>query len=149
SAEAAALAVPGVAKSGGASASGGIGGMVLATSHGFHGAYLGSRHSLSAMAIAGGGLSMESGYHFSSAPHAADLHHPAVIGRQAGERTVKRLNPRKVPTKKVPVVFDPRVAGGLVGHLAGAVNGSAVARKTSFLRDKLGEQLFASGIRIV
>jgi PmbA protein len=54
-----------------------------------------------------------------------------------------------VPTKKVPVVFDPRVAGGLVGHLAGAVNGNAVARKTSFVRDKLGEQLLASGIRIV
>jgi PmbA protein len=149
SAEAAALAVPGVAKSGGASASGGIGGMVLVTSHGFHGAYLGSRHSVSATAIAGDGLSMERDYDFSSALHAADLDDPAVIGRHAGERTVKRLNPRKVPTKKMPVVFDPRVAGGLVGHLAGAVNGSAVARKTSFLRDKLGEQLFAPGIRIV
>ena len=54
-----------------------------------------------------------------------------------------RLNPRKVSTRKVPVVFDPRVAGSLVGHLASAINGSAIARKTSFLKDKLGEQLFA------
>jgi len=148
-AEAAALAVPGVTKSDGASASAGIAGIVLVTSHGFHGAYLGSRHSLSTMAIAGDGLKMERDYEFASVLHAADLGDAAKIGRVAGERTVKRLNPRKVATKKVPVVFDPRVAGGLVGHLAGAINGSAVARKTSFLKDRLGEQLFAPGIRIV
>src|SRR5262249_13946654 len=148
-AEAAALAVPGVAKSGGASASAGIAGIVLATSHGFRGAYLGSRHGVSAMAIAGEGLGMERDYEFASALHAADLDDAANVGRVAGERTVKRLNPRKVATKKVPVVFDPRVAGGLIGHLAGAINGSAVARKTSFLKDRLGDRLFASGIRIV
>jgi PmbA protein len=148
-AEAAGLAVPGVAKSGGASASAGIGGMVLVTSDGFHGAYLGSRHSVSMMAIAGEGLGMERDYDFASALHAADLEEAEVVGRTAGERTVKRVNPRKVATRKVPVVFDPRVAGGLVGHLAGAINGSAIARKTSFLKDKLGEQLFAPGIRIV
>jgi PmbA protein len=101
------------------------------------------------MAIAGEGLGMERDYDFSSALHAADLDKAEAVGRKAGERTVKRVNPRKVATRKVPVVFDPRVAGGLVGHLAGAINGSAIARKTSFLKDKLGEQLFASGIRIV
>jgi PmbA protein len=148
-AEAAGLAVPGVAKSGGASASAGIGGMVLVTSHGFRGAYLGSRHSVSMMAIAGEGLGMERDYDFSSALHAADLEQAEAVGRKAGERTVKRINPRKVETRKVPVVFDPRVAGGLIGHLAGAINGAAIARKTSFLRDKMGEQLFAPGIRIV
>jgi len=148
-AEAAALAVPGVAKSAGASASAGIGGMVLVTSHGFHGAYLGSRHSLSMMAIAGEGLAMERDYDFSSALHAGDLEDAAKVGRQAGERSVRRLNPRKVATKKVPVVFDPRVAGGLIGHLASAVNGSTIARKTSFLQDRLGEQLFGNGIRVV
>jgi PmbA protein len=148
-AEAAGLAVPGVAKSGGASASAGIGGMVLVTSHGFHGAYLGSRHSVSMMAIAGEGLGMERDYDFSSALHAADLDAAEAVGRKAGERTVKRVNPRKVDTRKVPVVFDPRVAGGLIGHLAGAINGAAIARKTSFLKDKLGAQVFASGIRIV
>jgi PmbA protein len=148
-AEGAALAVPGVVKSGGASASTGIGGMVLVTSHGFHGAYLASRHGVSAMAIAGEGLEMERDYDFASALHAADLDDATAVGTRAGERTVKRLNPRKVETRKVPIVFDPRVAGGLVNHLAGAVNGSAVARKTSFLKDKLGEQVFARGIRIV
>lgn len=148
-AEQAALGIRGVSKSGGASAAAGIGGMVLATSHGFHGAYLGSSYSLSMTAIAGEGTGMERDYDFSSAPHASDLLPPDAIGRSAGERAVARLNPRKVPTRKVPVVFDPRVAGTLVSHLAGAVNGAAVARKTSFLKDKMGQQIFASGIRIV
>jgi len=122
---------------------------VLVTSHGFHSAYLGSRHSVSSVAIAGEGLKMERDYEFSSALHAADLDDAASVGRVAGERTVKRLNPRKVASRKVPIVFDPRVSGRLVGHLAGAINGSTIARKTSFLMDKLGEQLFAPGIRIV
>src|SRR5262245_40380821 len=149
SAEAAGLAVKGVTKSEGASASAGIGGMVLATSHGFRGAYLTSRHGISMSAIAGEGTAMERDYDFSSTLHAADLDPSERIGRSAGERAVARLNPRKVATKRVPVVFDRRIAGGLVGHLAGAINGSAVARKTSFLRDKLGERLFKPGIRII
>jgi len=148
-AEASALAIPGVTKSGGASASAGIGGIVLLTSHGFNGAYLGSRHNVSAMAIAGEGLGMERDYDFASALHAGDLDDAATVGRRAGERAVKRLNPRKVETRKVPIVFDPRVAGGLIGHLSGAINGSAIARKTSFLKDRMGEQVFAPGIRIV
>ena len=148
-AEAAALAVKGVAKSGGASASAGIGGMVLVTSTGFNGAYLASRHGVVMTAIAGEGTGMERDYDYSSALHASDLDSPEKIGRSAGERAVERLNPRKVTTRKVPVVFDPRVAGTLVGHLAGAANGASVARKTSFLRDKMGEKLFADGIRII
>jgi PmbA protein len=148
-AERAALAVKGVSKSGGASASFGIGGMVLVTSGGFSGAYLTSRHSLSAMAIAGEGTGMERDYEFSSALHAADLDAPDHVGRVAGERTAKRANPRKVATKRAPVIFDPRVAGTLVGHLASAANGASIARKASFLKDKMGETLFASGIRIV
>lgn len=148
-AEAAGLAVKGVAKSGGASASAGIGGMVLVTSHGFRGAYLGSRHGVSMTAIAGEGTGMERDYDYSSALHAADLERPEKIGRSAGERAIERLNPRKVSTRKVPVVFDPRVAGSLVGHLASAVNGASIARKTSFLKDKMGAKLFADGIRII
>lgn len=148
-AEAAALCIRGVSKSGGASASAGIGGMVLVTSNGFSGAYLGSRHGVSMQAIAGEGTSMEQDYDFSSAIHAADIMPPDEIGRSAGERAVRRLNPRKVPTKRVPVVFDPRVAGSLIGHLASAINGSAVARKTSFLKDRLGDRLFAPGISII
>ncbi len=148
-AEEAGLAVKSVTKSGGASASAGIGGMVLVTSHGFCGAYLGSRHGVSMTAIAGEGTAMERDYDYSSVLHAADLESAAKVGRMAGERAVERLNPRKVDSKRLPVVFDRRVAGSLVGHLASAINGSAIARKTSFLKDKLGERLFAPGIRII
>jgi PmbA protein len=148
-AERAALDVKGVAKSGGASASAGIGGVVLATSHGFRGAYVSSRHAISAMAIAGEGTGMERDYDFTSALHAADLEAAEQIGRNAGERAIRRLNPRKVETRRVPIVFDPRIAGSLVGHLASAINGASIARKTSFLKDRMGERLFRPGIRIV
>ncbi|MGZ5865036.1 MAG: TldD/PmbA family protein [Xanthobacteraceae bacterium] len=148
-AEAAGLAVKRVTKSGGASASAGIGGMVLVTSTGFSHAYLGSQHGVSMTAIAGEGTGMERDYDYSSAIHASDLEAPEKIGRTAGERAVKRLNPRKVTTRKVPVVYDPRVAGSLIGHLSSAINGAAIARGTSFLKDKLGEKLFADGITIV
>jgi PmbA protein len=142
-AERAATAIKGVTKSGGASASAGIGGMVLVTSGGFRGAYLGSRHGVSIEAIAGEGTGMERDYDFSSARHGADLEAAEKIGRSAGERAVKRLNPRKVSTRRVPVVYDQRVASSLVGHLSSAINGSALARKTSFLQNALGERIFA------
>jgi PmbA protein len=148
-AEAAAFGVAGVTKSGGASASAGIGGMVLVTSHGFRGATIGSRHSTSMSAIAGKGTAMEQDYDYSSVIHADDLDSAEQIGRTAGERAVKRLNPRKVDTRRVPVVFDPRISGSLIGHLASAANGGAVARKTSFLREKLGERIFHNGIAII
>jgi PmbA protein len=148
-AEGAGLAVAGVTKSGGASASAGIGGMVLVTSGGFRGAYLNSGQSVSMTAIAGEGTAMERDYDYSSALHGADLDPAEKVGRSAGERTVERLNPRKVETKRVPVVFDRRVAGSLVSHLASAINGAAVARKTSFLKDKLGERLFRPGIDVL
>lgn len=148
-AEAAGRKVAGVTKSGGASAGAGINGVVLVTSGGFHGAYLGSHHGLSMTAISGRGTGMERDYEFSSALHASDLDDAAAVGRKAGERAARRVNPRKVPTGRVPVVFEPRVAGSLVGHLASAVNGTAIARRTSFLKDKLGHRLFRPGIRIV
>jgi PmbA protein len=148
-AERAGLAVKGVTKSGGASASAGIGGMVLVTSHGFRGAYLSSGQSVSMTAIAGEGTAMERDYDYSSTLHGADLDPPEKVGRTAGERTVERLNPRKVKSKRVPVVFDRRVAGSLVSHLASAINGAAVARKTSFLKDRLGQRLFRTGIHVL
>jgi PmbA protein len=148
-AEEAALRVKGVTKSGGASASAGIGGMVLVTSDGFSGAYIGSHHGVSMTAIAGEGTAMERDYDYSSAPHAADLASPDQIGRSAGERAIARLNPRKVQTRAVPVVYEARTAGTLIGHLSSAINGASVARGTSFLKDKLGERLFRDGIRIV
>ncbi len=148
-AERAAITVKGVTKSGGASASAGIGGMVLVTSGGFRGAYLGSRHGISIEAIAGEGTGMERDYDFSSARHGADLEAAEKIGRSAGERAVKRLNPRKVTTRRVPVVYDHRVASSLIGHLSSAINGSALARKTSFLQNAMGERIFADGITII
>ena len=148
-AEAAGMAVKGVTRSEGASASASIGGMVLATSGGFHGAYLASRSGVSMSAIAGEGTAMETDYDFTSALHSADLESPDKVGRTAGERAVARLNPRKVETTKVPIVFDKRVSSSLIGHLASAINGSSVARKTSFLKDKRGEQLFRKGIRVI
>lgn len=148
-AEAAGLDVQGVTKSGGASASAGIGGMVLVTSHGFSGAYLASRYGISMTAIAGEGTAMERDYDYSSTLHAADLDKPEKVGKTAGQRAVERLNPLKAATGKVPVVFDRRVAGSLVGSLANAVNGAAIARKTSFLMEKLGQPVFAKSIRII
>jgi PmbA protein len=148
-AEAAGLAVKGVSKSGGASASAGIGGMVLVTSTGFEGSYLRSSHGIAMTAISGEGTGMERDYDYTSALHASDLASPASVGAKAGERAVARTNPRKVETCKVPVVYDPRVSNSLVGHLVGAVNGASIARKTSFLKDKLGQQLFADNIRII
>ncbi|MFL6824615.1 MAG: TldD/PmbA family protein [Xanthobacteraceae bacterium] len=148
-AETAALTVKGVTTSAGASASAGIGGMVLVTSHGFTGAYLSSGQSVSMTAIAGEGTAMERDYDYSSTVHGADLESPQKVGRSAGERAVERLNPRKVQSKRVPVVFDRRIAGSLIGHLANAINGSAIARKTSFLKEKLGQRLFRPGIRVI
>jgi PmbA protein len=147
--EAAALGVEGVSNSAGAGASAGMGGMVLVTSHGFSGSYMASRFSRSVGVIAGEGTRMERDHDFDSRLYFAELDAPEAIGRRAGERVVKRINPRQVPTDKdVTVVFDPRVARGFVGHIAGAINGASVARKTSFLRDRMGEQVLKAGLNI-
>jgi len=148
-AERAGLSVKGVSKSGGASASAGIGGMVLITSDGFHGSYIASRRGLSMMAIAGEGTGMERDYDYTSALHDSDLESPEQIGRNAGERAIRRINPRKVKTQQVPVIFEPRIASSLIGHLASAANGAAIARKASFLKDRLGQQIFASNINVI
>lgn len=146
--EDAALSVDGITNSGGGGASAGSGGLVLATSDGFIGDYVASRFSRSVSVIAGEGTGMERDYEFSSRGHYADLEHPAAIGRKAGERAVRRLGGRKAETGPVTVIFDPRVARGLAGHLASAINGASVARKTSFLRDMMGKQIAASDITV-
>ncbi|MEO9337343.1 TldD/PmbA family protein [Mesorhizobium sp. SB112] len=147
-AEEAALAVSGVTNSGGSGASAGLGGLVLATSEGFVGQYVGSRFSRSTSVIAGEGTGMERDYEFSSRIHFADLDAPEIIGRKAGERAVRRLNARKAATGPITVVFDPRVARGIAGHLAGAINGASVARKTSFLREMMGKQVASAAITV-
>ena len=147
-AEGAALAVAGVTNSNGGSASATASTIALATSHGFAGAYRASGHSCSASVIAGEGAGMQRDYAWHSARHAEDLEAPAAIGRRAGERAVARLGNVKLAPGKLPVLFDPRVAGSLLGHFAAAITGSAIARKTSFLQDRLGEPVFAKGIAI-
>jgi PmbA protein len=92
---------------------------------------------------------MERDYDFASAIYAADLRDPASVGKTAGERAVKRLGARKMSTCCCPVVFDPRVARGFIGYLLGAISGPAIARGTSFLKDRLGERVFPEAITII
>ncbi|MCB1418428.1 MAG: TldD/PmbA family protein [Notoacmeibacter sp.] len=146
--EAAALDVAGVTNSGGAGVSAGYGGLVLATSHGFIGSYVASRFSRSVSVLAGEGTAMERDYDFSSALHHGDLRDAAEIGRQAGERAIARLGASRMKTGPVEVIFDPRVARGLAGSLAGAINGASVARKTSFLREMMGKQVAHGSISV-
>ena len=146
--EEAARSVEGVTNSEGAEASWSLSDVTLAASNGFSGSYKVSRYGVGVSVIAGEGTAMERDYEFSSTVHASDLDDPTEVGRAAGARAVKRLNPRKAPTSKVPVVYDPRISHGLIGHLASAINGSAIARGTSFLKDAMGTKVFVDGITI-
>lgn len=148
-AEAAARAVPGVTNSEGGSASAGRGVFALVTSHGFAGGYESTSRSLSASVIAGEGAGMQRDYAWRMAHHGADLPSPEEIGRLAGERAVRRLAPGRLASGPMPVVFDPRVGGSLVGHLLGAMSGAAIARGASFLLGREDEQLFDSGVTII
>jgi PmbA protein len=147
-AEDAALAVHGVTNSEGAEAGFGRTEAVLVTSAGFAGRQVRTSHSVSAAALAGTGTAMQRDYDSHSTVHLADLDDPVAIGRSAGERAVARLNPTRPNTAKIPVIYDPRVAGSLLGHLAGAINGAGVARGTSFLKDRLGQRIFRAGIEV-
>jgi PmbA protein len=148
-AEKAALAIPGITNSGGAGASASASIVALVTSGGFSGSYRSTGHGCSVSVIAGEGAGMQRDHAWHSAHHLDDLESAADIGRRAGERAVKRLNPTRPKPGKYPVLFDPRVSSTLLGHFCGAISGPAIARKTSFLQDKLGQAVFASGVTIV
>jgi PmbA protein len=148
-AEDAARAIKGVTNSEGAEASWGRTSQMLVTSNGFAGGYRRSGYTLSCSVLAGEGTGMERDYEWSSAIHFDDLMAASKVGRNAGRFAVERLNPKKAANARVPVIYDRRISSGLVGHLAGAINGRGVARGTSFLKDKMGQQIFAKGIRIV
>jgi PmbA protein len=147
-AEDAALAVKGITNSEGADAAWSRAAIALVMSNGFAGTYARSSHSLSCTALAGSGTAMERDYEWSSVVHLADLEDPATIGRKAAEKTLARLNPVRAKTARIPVVYDPRVSASLLGHLAGAINGAAVARGTSFLREFLGKPVLAKGLTV-
>ena len=144
--EEAARGIEGVTNSEGAGMSAGRSVIALATSHGFCRGYSTSGYSGSASVIAGTGSDMQRDYAQHSVRHYADLDPPEEIGRLAGERAVARLDPVKLPSGTIPVVFDPRVGSSLIGHLIAAMTGSAVARKTSFLVGREGDAIFRGGI---
>ena len=148
-AEDAARAVPGVTNSNGGGASFTRAVAALVTSHGFARGYEATGHSVSASVVAGEGGSMQRDYEYRTARHASDLREAEWIGAEAGRRTVARLNPGSMPSRKMPVVFEPRVGNGLLGHLLGAMSGAAAARKSTFLLGREGDRLFDSGIRVV
>jgi len=148
-AEAAALAVPGVAKIDAAGASWQRSAIHLAATNGFAGGYRRSSRSVHAVAISGEGLSMERDYAAEARVFAADMPTPEEIGRQAGERAAARSGATKPPTGAFPVLFDERVAGSVIAHLAQAVNGTSIARGSSWLKEALGEQVLPHGIDLI
>ena len=146
--EEAALAVNGVTNSAGSSASWGRTDIALVTSQDFAGTYARTRHSTSVCVLAGKDETMQRDYDYHGTVHLADLDNAAVLGRSAGEKAVARVNPVRPRTGRYPVVFHPRVANSFLGHFIGAINGSSIARGTSFLKEKLGQRLFAEGVTI-
>ena len=148
-AEDAARGVAGVTNTEGAETGWSRSEIAIAATNGLARNYSTSSHSLAASVLAGEGTAMERDYDYTSAVYYSDLEDPARIGRNAGERAVKRLNARKVKTQQVPVMYDPRVSGGLIRHYAGGINGSAITRGTSFLKNSMGKKIFSDGVNII
>ena len=148
-AEAAALDVQGISQVQSASAGYGARDIFLAGSNGFSGGYRRTDRGLSCVAIAGTGTAMERDYDGDSRIFQSDLRSASEIGRTAAERALLRLDARKPPTGAFPVLFDERIASSLIGHLLGAINGSAIARGASFLRHALGTQVLPQGMSLL
>ncbi len=148
-AEAAALAVEGVTNSSGSGANESATTVALATSTGFSGAYGATGRGCGVSVIAGNGAGMQRGSWSHSARHVDGLDPAGEIGRTAGINAVAKLNPVRPKSGPMPVLFDPRVSASLLSHFADAISGSSVARKASFLQDRLGERIFARGIAII
>ncbi len=147
-AEAAALSVPGISKSEQSSASYSQRRVWLAATNGFQGGYARTSHAVSAVAITGEGTGMERDWAAESRIHAGDMPTPESVGLLAGERTVARAGARKPKTGAYPVLYDERIAAGLIGHLLGAINGSSIARGSSWLRDALGQQVLPKSLSL-
>lgn len=147
-AEAAARAVEGVVNSDGATAGWSTAKWLIATSHGFVGAHQASGFSLGASAIAGDGQTMETGYEGRSVRWHGDLPGPEGIGTEAGRRAAARLGSRKIASTTAPVIFENRLAMSIISPMIGAIAGPAIARGSSFLKDKLGQPVFAPSVTI-
>ncbi len=139
----------GITNSEGASAGASKGLIATANSNGFGGSYQSSNFSLSVSVIAGTDATMERDYAYSSKRHFSDLQDPTAIGQEAADKALRRLGAVKPKTCQLPIIFDPRVSRTLLGHLAGAINGQAIARGTSFLKDHMGKQIFNDSISII
>ena len=147
--EEAGLGVKGVTKSLGCSMSFGTSGFILATSDGFSGSYQRSGFSIVGSFAAGSGTGMERDYEYDTAIYLKDLKDASGIGQIAGEKAVKRLNPRQIKSGSYPIIVDRRVSAGMLGSLSSAINASSVARKTSFLRDMMGKQITKDTVNII
>jgi PmbA protein len=147
--EAAALAVTGISQVQAARSGFSRRRVHLAATNGFSGGYARSDHGLACVAITGEGLGMERDYFGDSRLHRADLMDAAEVGRIAAERTIERAGARKPPTGSYPVLYDERISSGLIGHLVAAINGTAVARGASWLRDALGEPVLPKGLDLI
>jgi PmbA protein len=148
-AEKAALSVAGVTNSEGAEAGAGLDIYAIAGSNGLRRTYSRSWHNISVSVLAGQGTDMERDYDYASSVYLEDLEDPEKLGRRCGERAVRRLHPRKASSAQLPTVYEARVARSLLGHLAAAINGSAVARGTTFLQGKLNEPIFARSVTVI
>lgn len=148
--EDAARSVDGVSNSEGATANWGRSRVAIAASNGFQRAYESTGGSYSASVLAGDvETGMETDYEYTSAVYASDLKAPAEVGKTAGERAVRKLGAHKIKSGKFPVVFEPRTARSLLNHFLGAINGSSVARGTTFLKDFMGKSVFADGVNVI
>ncbi|WP_126172145.1 TldD/PmbA family protein [Altericroceibacterium xinjiangense] len=147
--EDAARSVAGVSNSEGGSANFSRSAFALATSEGFAGGYGATSHSLSASVIAGEGARMQRDYAYRVTRHVSDLPSCAEIGRKAGTRAVARLDPARMKSGPMPVVFDPRVGNSLLGHLLGAMAAPAIARRASFLLGHEEDRIFPANIRVI
>lgn len=148
-AEAAALQVGGVTQVQSAGAAYGSSRIWLAATNGFSGGYMRTHRQIHCTAIAGTGTKMERDSDGDMRLFQSDLRSPQDIGQRAGDRAVSRLGAVQPKTGRYPVLYDERISGGLIGHLLGAVNGSAIARGSSFLRGHLGKQVLPTGLSVI
>ena len=148
-AEDSALNMKGITNSEGASSSYSKNKFYIATSDGFFNTNDKTNYSTGISVIAGKGTKMERDYEYQSKVHFSDLDTPKIIGKKAAERAISRLNPKKVKSNSVPVIFDPRVSGSLLSLFIGGISGQAITRGTSFLKDKMNADIFKKTINII